>query len=190
MSISKGSSARAPTLSSTLKQTKSTHTLRSPKASTGKPGQKFATTSKAAATRPLRHVQTVDSTRATPISSNRKSRDFSIPASVASIATTNTQRTIRAGTIDLLTSYLQDTALGAAGSPEDPEDLPLPPSRTASRAASSSTVKASQISRDLAKPDSAPTQAFKVSELSGTADTHKFAAGAIAHICVRQRPLQ
>ncbi|KAF3035264.1 hypothetical protein E8E11_002194 [Didymella keratinophila] len=167
MSISKGSSALAPTLSSTLKQTKSTHTLRSQKASTGKPEQKFTTTSKAAATKPLRHVRTVDSTGATPILSNRRSRDFSIPASVASIATTNTQRTTRAGNIDLLTSYLQDTALEAAGPPEDPEDLPLPPSCTASRATSSSTVKASQIPKEPAKPDSPIVQSSKASGFSG-----------------------
>ena len=186
MSISKGSSARAPTLSSTLKQTKSTQTLRSPKATTGKVELKFAMTSKAAGTKSLRHVRTVDGTESTPILSNRKNREFSIPASIASVSTTDTQRTTRAGNADLLTSYLQDTALEAAGPPEDPEDLPLPTSRTASRATSSSTVKASQISTDLANSDPAIVQASQVPSLPGTFDdTQDFADSASAHIFVR-----
>lgn len=191
MSISKGSSVRAPTLSSTLKQTKATHALRSPKISTGKPEQKFAKTSKAVATRPLRQVRAVDGTGATPNLSNRRSRDFSIPTSVASIATTNTQRTTRAGNNDLPTSYLQDTALEGVGPPEDSEDLPLPPSRTASRATSSSTVKASQIPRDLAKPDPATVQAPEVPDFPGMFDdAQEFLQLLQVLTCVRQRQLQ
>lgn len=171
MSISKGSNARGPTLSSTLKQTKSSQTLRSPKATKPKAEQKTATTSKATGTKALRHVRTVDSTGLTPILSNRKSRDFGIPAAVARIATTDTERLTRARNTDLLASYLQDTALEAAGPPEDSKDLPLPPSRTASRATSSSTIKASQITRDSAKADSANVQSLKVADLSGSSMT-------------------
>jgi hypothetical protein len=191
MSVSKGSSARAPTLSSTLKQTKSTQTLRSPKATKGKVEQKVATASKAAGMRSLRHVRTVDSTGSTPILSNRKSRDLRIPASVASTSMRNTQRMTCASDMDLLASYLQDTALEAAGPPEDPEDLPLPPSRTASRATSSCTVKASQITRDLARPDSAIMLRPEISELSGMFDhLYGIVASTSAHERVRQHSLQ
>lgn len=191
MSISKGSNARAPTLSSTLKQTKSTQTLRSPKATKGKMEHKFATSSNATGTKPSRHVRTVDETGSTPLLSKRKSRDFGIPASVASISITNTQPMTCHRNMDLLTSYLQDTAREAAGTPEVPEDLPLPPSRTASRATSSSTVKASQITEDPAKPESTVVLNLKVLGLSGTFDNlHGIVASPSTHVCIRHPSLQ
>jgi hypothetical protein len=187
VSASKGSSARAPTLSSTLKQTKSTQTLRLPKATKGKTEPKAATVSKANGTKSLRHVRTVDSTGSTPILSNRKAPDLTTTASYASVATTNTQRTARARDVDLLTSYLQDTALEASESPQD-----LPASSTASRATSSSTVKASQVTKNPATSDSTDVQSRKGPDFSGTFACIQCVAllGAIAHICDRQRSLQ
>ncbi|KAF3039697.1 hypothetical protein E8E12_002798 [Didymella heteroderae] len=168
MSISKGSSARAPTLSSTLKQTKSLQTLQSPKATNGKRELKAATTSKPIGTKSSRHVRTVDGTGSTPILSSCESRDYSALASVGGIATTDTGRTTRARGIDLLASYLQDTALEATG---PPEDISLPTSATASRAASratsSSTVKAAQSTDNLARTQSVVASSLKARNSSG-----------------------
>lgn len=188
MSISKGSSARAPTLSSTLKQTKSTQTLRSPKATKSKIASKSTTASKATGTKSLRNVRTVDSTGSTPILSNRRSRDFSIPASVASVAAKNTERTTHPSNVGLLTSYLQDTALRALEPAES-----LPASSTTSRATSTSTVKASQTINDPPSSDSASTRSHKGQNVSGMLEFAQFSVmlTAITDTCDRrQRPLE
>lgn len=190
VSLSKGSSARAPTLSSMLKQTKASQTLRSPKAIKGQAEQKNVKTLKTAGMKPLHHVRTVDSTGSTPILSNRKSCDLSIPVGGASVATTSIQRTTRVRNIDMLTSYLQDTALEATEPPEDPEDLPITSSHTVSRATSGSTIKASQIARESARPDSARLENPKILHLSGTFGFIIFTILVGAHVCIRQRPLQ
>ncbi|KAF2623073.1 hypothetical protein BU25DRAFT_494514 [Macroventuria anomochaeta] len=156
MSISKGSSARAPTLSSTLKQTKSTQALRSPKTTNGETELKRVTTFKVTGVKSMRHVRTVDSAGSTPILSERRSHKFSIPASVASVATTETEATARPGNVDLLTSYLQDTALGVLESADC-----LPVSSTTSRATSTSTVRAPQTDSGSVIMDMAATYSHR-----------------------------
>lgn len=138
MSMGKSSSAQAPTLSSTLKQTKSTHTLRSTKypRRAGKPDN--AMVPKATGANSTRHVRTVDSTGSTPILSNRQDRKFNIPASAADAATTTTNRT-SLGDVELCASYLQDKMLDTDLEINEPGLDSV--SSTTSRVTSTSTVK-------------------------------------------------
>ena len=162
MPNSRGSSARAPTLSSTLKQAKSTQTLQSPKTTKGKAELARVTSSKTTGARSTRHVRTVDSAGSTPILSHRTSRESSIPASVASVATTGTERTTHASDVNLLSSYLQDTATGALESAES-----LPASSTTSRTTSTSTLKAPQATSRPVPTESASAYGCKNPDHSG-----------------------
>ncbi|KAF9690674.1 hypothetical protein EKO04_011534 [Ascochyta lentis] len=138
MSLSKGSSARAPTLSSTLKQTKSTQTLRSPKPAKRIDELDHSIAPKTSEARLLRQVRTLDSSGATPILLDRKIRDYSVPASVADVATT------------VATSHLQDTTLGPRQAHQ-----PTHSSSMLSRATSTSTIRAPRAVDDPASADSA-----------------------------------
>ena len=159
MSISKGSRAHAPTLSSTLKQTKSTQTLRSPKAPKRANEIERSSVSRATGARSLRHVRTVDSLGSTPILPDRKSREASIPVSVTgtagvtSVTTTAIERVAQHRNVNLLTSCLQNTTL-------DTQRLIQPAQNTnasspTSRATSTSTVRAPRAIDDPASTDCA-----------------------------------
>lgn len=156
--IGKASSARAPTLSSTLKQTKSTQTLRAPKTIKNSSEPRVSTSSKATGTKSLRHVRTVDDTGSTPISSIPTTCEFSIPGSLASGAMMDTPRNTLLHEVDMLASYLRNTA--------ELDETLLAPS-TPSRATSSSTIKAAQVPESLAISSSVGTQTHKSTELLG-----------------------
>jgi hypothetical protein len=136
LSMSKRSSARAPTLSSSLKQINSANQLRSSKAIQEKTESKRMAKPKPTEPKSVRHVRTFDSKSSKPILSDRPSRDISASLSASSLATMSTDRTIRTGDVGLLSSYLQDTAVQTS------EKHPAPGSL--SRVASSSAVKATQ----------------------------------------------
>lgn len=138
LSMGKGSSAHAPTLSSTLKQTKSASQLRPSKMTQEKTESKRLAKPKPTEQKSARHVRTFDSKGSTPILSNRSSRDISATLSTGSLATVSTDHTMRTGDVGLLSSYLQDTAVKTS---EMTEDLA---SSSLSRVTSSSTVKATQ----------------------------------------------
>lgn len=138
-SIGKGSSARAPTLSSTLKQTKSTQTLRSPKAPKRAAEADRSIVSRPAGARSLRHVRTVDSSGATPILPSRNDCDSSIPTSNVSVTTMVTGHTAQTDGFGQLSTYLQDTAMDTGRDVQSAHSLNT--YSATSRAASKSTVR-------------------------------------------------
>ncbi|KZM24924.1 uncharacterized protein EKO05_0002706 [Ascochyta rabiei] len=152
MALTKGSSARAPTLSSSLKQTKSTQTLKSPKAAKRAHGEDRPSMSKASGAKSLRHVRTIDSSGSTPILLDRQIRDYSEPASVVGVATTTTERTTQTSDTDLLTSHRQDTALETKRVYQPTHSSNT--LSTASRVTSASTVRAPRTVEDPASTDS------------------------------------
>ena len=147
ISLSKGSSARAPTLSSTLKQTKSAQTLRTVRTTKQPAAAERTANPRSSGAKSMRHVRTVDSTGATPIIRDRKSRDFSTVGSIVSIATT-----ARTSDVDRLTAYLENTALetSALNLASDRSTSPA-----ASQATSTSTVRAPQATRGTRSSSSA-----------------------------------
>ena len=138
LSMGKGSSAHAPTLSSTLKQTKSACQLRPSKTTQEKTKSKRLAKPKPTESKSVRHVRTFDSKGSTSNLSDRHSRDISATLSAGNLATVSTDRTIRTGDIGLLSTYLQDTAVKTSEMSEDTASSSL------SRVTSSSTVKATQ----------------------------------------------
>lgn len=155
MSMSKGSSARAPTLSSTLKQTKSTQTLRSPKLPKRTTDADRGTISRGTGVRSLRYVRTLDSSGSTPILSNRNSHGNAMTASTSSAKTTTTERAVQANEVDLLTSYLQDIILEA-------EPQHINNSVATSRTTSTSTVTALRVVDRSTSTDATITFDFRV----------------------------
>lgn len=145
MSTSPGSSAHAPTLSSTLKQTKSAHTLRSPKTARDKVGSNSITVkSKYHETKSTRHVRTLDSTGSTPVQPDHKYRDISATTDTACITTLDARSTTYADAVGFSGPEFRDAAAQTAGLTES-----LLNSSTPSRTTSTSTVKAAQTSRGV-----------------------------------------
>jgi hypothetical protein len=132
--MGKGSSAHAPTLSSTLKQTKSACQLRPSKTTQEKTESRRMAKPKPTESKSVRQVRTFDSKGSTPILPDCRNRDIS----VGSIATVTTDPTIRTGDVGLLSPYLQDTAVQTS------EMTQGSASSSISRATSSSTLKATQ----------------------------------------------
>ncbi|KAJ8106411.1 hypothetical protein OPT61_g9556 [Boeremia exigua] len=144
ISVGKISSAHAPTLSSTLKQTKSTQTLRSPKAATGK-SQSPVHRTKTDASKSSRHVRTVDSAGSTPILLNRKGRSLGTSASGDGAGASAPQDTSCVSPVHPFASNLQDTTNRGYDTV------------TPSRASSASTVKATQTRYSLSRGGDIPS---------------------------------
>ncbi|KAF2996296.1 hypothetical protein E8E13_005446 [Curvularia kusanoi] len=142
MSLGKASTAHAPTLSSTLKQTKSVHQSQSAKALQGKAASIRVAIPRSLERKPMAQVRTVDSKGSTPILPDRRSQDVHPATIVSGPAKEPKIRTVRMIDPDVLNIYLRDAEAQEIDLTQSYSTLF--PTNVLSRTTSSSTVKATQ----------------------------------------------
>jgi hypothetical protein len=169
ISISRGSTARAPTLSSTLKQTKSLQTLRSSRSTKRASEAERAKSIKAPAGKSSRRVRTVNSSDSTPILDARGSNDPEVSVSIAGVALSSTPRSVEILESDLSSSHLQDLSVDS-----QVMESCNPASLSTSRATSTSTVRAPRVFDDPASTDVAIIYSRKKSGDAGMSEALRF----------------